>query len=507
MKTFTNGSLSTLMALALLVVPDEAHAVDPPRHPRARALGAEQEIAGVTLLGGAIEAEVEAAEVAFTSTTFLNGAPQDGLADLHFEVQLRYAASRVLGGRNVGEFVPYQKVHVRIENTTTASEERLLEMDLAPHVGHGEGWHYASNVLLPPGDDDVDPFNDIYRVTVSIETGVPVMLHADSMPASRLFTAGEQTIVFDDDVVFGGITQLPVGEVPDPLARVQAYADLKAALDAGDYDLAASIFDEVLRAPFESRMDPAGYDASRGLDADELSDLLANVDSALAQEAVDMDCLVDGEVVLPECEEWIDKGTARFFYLAILHELDEATLDVAAGALDAVEGAAHKWDEAWAYHQALVALEGKRQDNCDAGRFGAGVDCGMSEAIETALLEGSEALLANGGVGFESARAVVEEKILQTFYLAVVHEIIGMREKVLAADEAGFNKARVEGRGFYRTIAHLVSAANDAILDAALEDREPDLSQEEAMDLVRRLSDSMAGVLDPGELADQEVVP
>ncbi|MBI2896871.1 MAG: iron transporter [Deltaproteobacteria bacterium] len=496
----------TLAALMLTGLPAVAAGADPPRHPRARPLGAEQRIAETTLLGGAVEAEVEAAEVAFTTPTFWNGAPQDGLADVHFEVQLRYAATRVLGGRNAGEFVPYQKVHVRIENTTTASEENVLEMDLAPHVGHGEGWHYASNVLLPPGDDEVDPFNDVYRVTVTIELGLPVMLHVDSMPASRLFQEGQPTVVFDGDVVFGGISGLPVGDVTAQLERVQAYADMKAALDAGDLDGALEAFESTLEEPFGDRMDPAGYDASRGLDSHELADLLPNVVDALVQEEVGPDCLVDSEVVSAECEEWIEKGTARFFYLSVLHEIDECLGDVAEGDLDAVDGAAHKWDEAWAYSQALGELVSKRETNCDAGRFGAAIDCAIGEDLARALLDGASALVVSGGVGLDTAIAGVERRLVQIFYLGVVHEIIAMREKVLAADDAGYNKARVEARAFYRTIAHLVGAADDAVLDAAFEDREPDLGRDEAVELVQSVGGALDDVLLPADLADPEVM-
>ncbi|MEK6606277.1 MAG: iron transporter [Myxococcota bacterium] len=480
----------------------------PPQHPRTRALAAEQVLSENDLYGGAVEAELEAAPLDFTVPTLLNGVEMDGLADFHLELQLRYAAANVLGGRNAGEFVPYQKVHVTIVNTTTASADDTIEMDLVPHAGHAEGWHYASNVLLPPGDSEADPFEDAYRVTVTLAPAMTIATHADASPPSGLFARVEPLVLFDRDVAFGGILQMPVGDVEEQLDRVAAYADILAALDANDFSGAAASFEASLAGMFEGRMDVAGYDAARGITEAQLADLSTNVESALAQTGPAPDCLTGGAVVASECKEWIKKGIERAFYLSILHEIDEARRAIAEGALDAVEGAAHKWDEAWAYFRALEATAGKRQTNCDDGRFGAGIACGMEAAIEAALLSGANAILIGGGAGFDAARAVVERELLQVEYLAVVHEIIAMREKILVADDAGYNKARVEARAFYRTIAYLFAADDDAVLIQAFEERDSTtFAQGDAVTLVESLNATMNGLLQADELAQTEVIP
>lgn len=497
-----------MRTIAALLPVAAALAGDPPQHPRTRALAAEQVIAELELYGGAVEAEIEAAPVDYTVPAVLNGVPMDGLADIHLELQLRYAAAGVLSSRNAGEFVPHQKIGVTIVNTTTSSADTTIELDLLPHVGRAEGWHYASNVLLPPGDSEDDPFNDTYRVTMTVEPAIQVAVHGDAQPASGLFRREGPLTIFDADVVFGGITVMPVGDVQEQLDRVQAYLDIRTALDASDFATAASLFESVLEGMVESRMDPAGYDAARGITDAELADLLTNIEEALGQTGPEPDCFVDGAAVASECKEWIKKGIERAFYLSILHEIDEALLAIAAGELDAVEGAAHKWDEAWAYYQALKPTVGGRQGNCDSGRFGAGIVCGMDAAIEQAALEGANALLTGGGAGFESARAEFERKLLQIEYLSAVHEIIAMREKVIAADDAGFNKARTEARAFYRTIAHLFSSANDATLTAAFVDRDmASFEQGDAVDLVEIVNQTMNGLLSADELAATEVIP
>ena len=107
----------------------------------------------------------------------------------------------------------------------------------------------------------------------------------------------------------------------------------------------------------------------------------------------------------------------------------------------------------------------------------------MEAAIEAALLSGANAILIGGGAGFDAARAVVERELLQVEYLAVVHEIIAMREKILVADDAGYNKARVEARAFYRTIAYLF-AADDAVLIQAFGRDSTTFAQGDAVTLI-----------------------
>ena len=127
-----------------------------PKHPRAPEFPAELVLDEVELFGGAIHAVVEVANVDVLTPGYLNGRTANGLADIHFEVQLRAAKDNVLGARVAGEFIPYQNIRVRIENVSTPSSE-VLEFRLAPHLGRFEGWHYASNVILPPSNTTGKP--------------------------------------------------------------------------------------------------------------------------------------------------------------------------------------------------------------------------------------------------------------------------------------------------------------------------------------------------------------
>lgn len=494
------------IAIALLSM--TAVAQEPPQHTRTHALAAEQHLGEVELDSGAVSAEIEAAPVDYTVPAVLNGVPLEGLADVHLEVQLRYTAAGVLGSRAAGEFVPHQKVHVTIVNTTTSSEETTSEFDLLPHVGRDEGWHYASNVLLPPGDSEDDPFSDTYHVTVAIEPAIVVATHADASPPSGLFLREAPLVIFDADVVFGGISVMPVGDVTEQLDRVQAYLDIRTALDASDFATVVSLFDTGLKGMVESRMNLEGYDTVRGITDAQLADLLTNVSAAIDQTGPTPDCFFEGEVVTSECKEWIKKGIERAFYLSMLHEIDEALEAIEAGAFDAVEGAAHKWDEAWAYFQALKPTVASRQANCDSGRFGTEIVCDMDAAMEQAALDGTNALLTEGGAGFEDARAEFERKLLQIETLSLVHEIIAMREKVVAVDDAGFNKARTEARAFYRTISYLFSSRDDATFTAALEDRDSaSFLQDEAVALVELVNETMSDLLASDEQVATEVIP
>ena len=87
-----------------------------PKNPRAPAIPTEIVLGEVELFGGAIRAIVEVAEVDVLTPGFLDGMTSSGLADIHFEVQLRAAQDNVLGARSAGEFIPYQTINVRIEN-------------------------------------------------------------------------------------------------------------------------------------------------------------------------------------------------------------------------------------------------------------------------------------------------------------------------------------------------------------------------------------------------------
>jgi uncharacterized protein involved in high-affinity Fe2+ transport len=174
------------------------------------------EVSSTEIFGGAIGATFSVSPPDPYSPSVLNGVPESGVADLRVKVGLNYLAEGQLGSRNIGEFVPYQKVTIRIENLSTLDPENTVEFDLAPAVSASEGWHYASEVRLPPVDSELDLLSDEFRVSiVSISWG-SVALHADAQPASKLFrptSATDTSLLFDDLVDLSLARSLPHGSL------------------------------------------------------------------------------------------------------------------------------------------------------------------------------------------------------------------------------------------------------------------------------------------------------
>ena len=163
------------------------------------------EVSSAEIFGGAIEATFTVSPPDPYSPAVLNGVPESGVADLRVKVGLNYLAEGQLGSRNAGEFVPYQKVTIRVENLTTLDAENTVEFDLVPAVSASEGWHYASEVRLPPVGSEDDLLSDEFRVSiVSISWG-SVSLHADAQPASKLFRPASAT---DTSILFDGLVDL-----------------------------------------------------------------------------------------------------------------------------------------------------------------------------------------------------------------------------------------------------------------------------------------------------------
>ena len=516
-----------------------------PKHPRAPEFPAERVLDEVELFGGAIHAVVEVANVDVLAPGYLNGRTANGLADIHFEVQLRAAKDNVLGARVAGEFIPYQNIRVRIENVSTPSSE-VLEFRLAPHLGRAEGWHYASNVILPPSNTTGNPFNDDYAVRVTMMSDNVLYIHSDAMPPSDLFR-GTQVITLYDEITqlgprtepepvpsvqpvppaqpappaqpptTGGlpsivVTELPVGDVDKQQALVAQFSALKDAifLSPPDFVTASTIyiadtgFGETLESTFQSYEDPTRYDPRRGLTAEVLAMAEDNVAAALAQQRVGNDCNVGGLPLALECQQWIDKGGQRMFYLNLLHEIDVALPKIEAGAIDAVEGAGHNWDEAWAFWQALRGTAMSREANCEEPEFGdpAAIDCDLVDSIDNALLAGANAI-ANGGAGIQEQVDILEERLSQLFYLATYHEIVSAREKD-PNDATGFGKARAEGAAFFSAIEYLVPGFDAS----ALQDRrQENFTQAVAQDFMLRLRAAFSGIVRADRLGDPTTIP
>ncbi len=496
-----------------------------PKNPRSPAFPVEIELSELKLFGNTIEAVVEVSEVDTLTPPFLNGQISTGLADMHFEVHLFSEQDKVFGTRIAGEFIPHQRVNVRIENRSAPGSD-VLDFDLVPHVGLEEGWHYASNVALPPLSATGNPFNDDYLVTVTLFSDNALAIHSDATPPATLFRGTDGIVIFDAITKLGPqttgdgtgtdagmppaiiVTELPAGNVDKQQALVAQLGTLKDTLpdfvSAGAIYRADTGFGETLESSFQKFEDPARYNDSRGLTTTVLQTAEDTVANALDQQPIGNDCNVDGIAIPDECNQWIDKGGQRMFYLNLLHEIDGAVEKVGNGIFDAVDGAAHSWDEGWAFWQAISGTAGKREGNCQASEFGdsANIDCDLVGSVDAALLTGSNAILGNNGEGLAEQIAILEERLNQVFYLAIFHEVVGMRQK--NDDEAGFNVARVEGAAFFTTIAYLVPGFDAS----ALEDRDPtNFTQSVAQDFMQRLKTAFTGIVGADGLGDPTAIP
>ncbi len=91
-------------------------------------------------------------------------------ADLHLELEIRYASEGVQGGNKAGDFVPYLIVEAEVENLDTS---QVFQTVLVPHVSLVEGLHYGRNLALI---ESLGLSEAGYRVRVSI---VPPALVTD----------------------------------------------------------------------------------------------------------------------------------------------------------------------------------------------------------------------------------------------------------------------------------------------------------------------------------------
>ena len=488
------------------------------KSPRAPSIPTNIVLSTVGLYGGAIEAILEVTEVDALLPGFVNGQISSGSADLHVDVQLRAAEDNVLGARTAGEFIPFQTVHVKIQNHSRPGS-KILEFDLAPHVGRNAGWHYASNVLLPPITTSGNPFDDAYLLTVTLASDNILHVHSDAVPPSTLFRGEGDLVIFNETAQLGPRTTgeenppgvvptLPAGNVNKQQALVAQFTTMITALPdfvtAGTIYIADTGFGETLQSAFQNYEDPSRYNENRALTTAALKSAEDNVANALAQQPVGNDCNAKGLTFDVECGEWVEKGGQRMFYLNLLHEIDEILPKIGEGNINAVNGAAHNWDEAWAFWQAIRPTAKSREGNCTEPEFGdpTNIDCDLVNSVDSALLLGSNVIL-NGGTGIEAQIAIIEERLSQLFYLATYHEIVSMREKD-AGDAEGFGKARAEGAAFFSVIAYLVPGFDASALQARKQKR---FTQAVAQNFMLRLRAQFTNIVSADRLGDPTTIP
>ncbi|MFQ5709102.1 MAG: iron transporter [bacterium] len=492
-----------LVILAMLLwLRGWAFAQDGPRDPRTAPLPREIELAEQILFGGSIEAEVELANVDRITPDIVNGQLSSDLADVHFELQLRYRAKGQLGSKAAGEFVPYQNVRVTIRNTFT---DETVAVDLVPHLGLEEGWHYASNVRLParPDTDPLGPLNS-YEITVAIIPSNVLSIHSDLMPPSSLLRGETMTMVLDQaffaNLRQSEVTQLPAGNVDKQLSRVADFEEIGRIRKDGSLSESQKL-DQIgalyIGGQLQALAQKREGDFTRGPEAPVLDQPIVdaiNGTGASANESFD------------ERMQRIDKGLQRVFYLSILHELDEVSEKLSDSDpdndADIVDGAAHNLDEAWAYYQALDGTAEKRVRNksSEFPQFAGTLD----EVIEQSFLDGQNAILK--ALNPNADLAIAERKLVQIFYLSVIHEVIGVVDKLGTGNIEGANESRVEGEGFYSAIQYLI-IANAPSADQRISSKlstefasAADFSRADGDAIVADLNLGLSGVLQASEM-------
>ena len=499
-----------------------------PKDPRAPSVSA-IELGEAELFGETIEAVVEIAEVTTLVPAIVNGQVSNNLADMYFQVRLFAERAQVFGARNAGDFIPYQRMRVQIINRSNPGAG-ILAFDLVPTLGNDAGWSYGSNVALPSSDPLGNPFNDQYLLEVTMFSDNVLAVHYDAVPPSALFRDTGGVPILTTVTSFGSsgnvpqtpsgssgsiaptgvppATTMPIGNVDKQQALVSNFETMNAALP--DFATASILygsdtgFGENLKTSFIKYEDPSRYAASRGLTAAVLASAEDNVANALAQRPIGNDCNVNGTIFPMECGEWAEKGAQRMFYLNLLHEFDEVIEKVPAGEIDAISGAGHNWDEAWAFWQAIRGTATSREGNCEGAEFGtpANIDCDLVDSIDNAFLAGASTI-ASGGTGIQTHISIIETRLTQIFYLAVYHEIVSMRGKA-PGDLEAFGKARAEARAFFSNINYL--APN---FDAtAIDDREQAIfTQTQAQDFMQRLSSAFANILTATRRGNPTTIP
>jgi uncharacterized protein involved in high-affinity Fe2+ transport len=171
------------------------------------------------LFGGAIGVKISASPPDPYTPAVLNGVAESGESDLRLKVDLRYRAPNQLGGKNAGEFVPYQRIRVRIVNLDAPAPDNEAVFDLAPAVGAAEGWHYASEVRLPPLAETADVLASRFTFELSCISLASMAVKSDALPASALFRPPTPTsfiALFEGEVDLSLARSLP--RPPPPIS-------------------------------------------------------------------------------------------------------------------------------------------------------------------------------------------------------------------------------------------------------------------------------------------------
>ena len=116
---------------------------------------------------------------------------------VHIEARVNWDETNIPDGTPAGGFVPYLHVTAIVKNQKTGLQTFI---DLAPHINLVDNFHYARNMSLPGGIDD------LYHVTFNIipPTHIDLALHKDWLDSYGEELLKGQSFSYKD-IYFGDI--------------------------------------------------------------------------------------------------------------------------------------------------------------------------------------------------------------------------------------------------------------------------------------------------------------
>lgn len=161
----------------------------------------------------------------------------------------------------------------------------------------------------------------------------------------------------------------------------------------------------------------------------------------------------------------VEKGMRNQVMVAwLVHELEAALTKAADGNFDIDEGAVHNWDEGWAfYHGVEPGCAPYATGNSRAGNFGTlaadGETAQANEAIEAAMIEGRDALLAEDAEGAQAATDEVMRNLVVIYSQATIRYASVVEGDLADGDDAAAEAHQAEGLAFFRVIEAYVADA------------------------------------------------
>ncbi len=163
----------------------------------------------------------------------------------------------------------------------------------------------------------------------------------------------------------------------------------------------------------------------------------------------------------------VEKGVQNQLMVAwVVHELSSALEKADEGNFDPAEGAAHNWDEAWAFYhgaQPDCAPYGTADRRAaDFGTVGEGDTALANEAILAAMVAGRDALLDGDLEAAEAAANAVMQGLTITYSQAAIRYATLVEQDLAEGDPDQAREHQAEGLAFWRVIeAHVVPLGVD----------------------------------------------